>query len=79
MSMFIDVLYFHYLVLYESRNKQRKFIHVKTLNTGSVFINRLLFEKEKQRRNVPLVMTSVGATNSAIILQYFRRYLTKSI
>lgn len=46
MPMFIDVLYFHYMVLYESTNKQGKFIHVKTLNIGSVFINRLLFEKE---------------------------------
>jgi len=45
--MFIAVPYFHYLVLYESTNKQGKFIRVKTLNMGSVFINRLLFEKEK--------------------------------
>jgi len=44
--MFIDVLYFHYLVLYGSVNKQGKFIHVKTLNMGSVLMNRLLFEKE---------------------------------
>ena len=39
MSMLIHVLYFHYLVVYASTNKQEKFSDLKTLNMGSVFIN----------------------------------------